>query len=69
MNKVDEVSGSFAARAASQEKRGEWAARTGIAFAHEKRKVDAEHALSYVEGHTKTELINALRTLGQQLRP
>jgi hypothetical protein len=66
---MNEVLGSVAARAASQGQMGEWAARTGIAFALEKRNVDAEHALNYVEGHTKTELVNALRTLGQQLRP
>lgn len=66
---MNEVLGSFAARAASQGQMGEWAARTSIAFALEKRKVDAEHALNDIEGHTRTELINALRTLGQQLRP
>lgn len=66
---MNEVLGGVAARAAGQASIGEWAGRAGVAFAHEKRKVDAEQALSHIEGHTKTELINALRTLGQQLRP
>lgn len=66
---MNEISEAFAARAAGQRRAGEWAAYTGVAFALEKRKVDAEQALSYMEGHAKTELINALRTIGQQLRP
>ncbi len=66
---MNEGLGGVAARAASQGQMGEWAARAGIAFALEKRQLDAEQALNYIEGHAKTELINALRTLGQQLRP
>jgi hypothetical protein len=31
--------------------------------------VDAEYASAALQGHIKTELINALRQLGQQLRP
>ena len=60
---------SFAARAADQRHAARWAAQAGIVFAHEKRRVDAEYALASVQGHAKTELINALRNLVQQLRP
>jgi|GEM_PF-3856595 len=60
---------SFAAHAADQRHAARWAAQAGIAFAHEKRHVDAEYALASVQGHAKTELINALRNLAQQLRP
>jgi hypothetical protein len=60
---------SFAASAADQRHAARWAAQAGIAFAHEKRRVDAECALASVQGHAKTELINALRNLAQQLRP
>ena len=44
-----EISEAFAARAAGQRRAGEWAAYTGVAFALEKRKIDAEQALSYME--------------------
>ena len=60
---------SFTARMADQQRAAQWAAHAGVAFAHEKRSVDAQFALSAVQGHVKTELINALRHLGQQLRP
>jgi hypothetical protein len=59
----------FAARVAEQQRAAQWAAHAGIAFAHEKRSLDAQYAFSAVQGHVKTELINALRHLGQQLRP
>ncbi|RDU96943.1 hypothetical protein [Trinickia dinghuensis] len=59
----------YAAYTAAQGRAAQWAAQAGVAFAFEKRKIDAEHALSHVEGHVRTELINALRNLGQQLRP
>jgi hypothetical protein len=60
---------SFAARMADQRRVAQWTAHAGLAFAHEKRSIDAEHALAAVQGNVKTELINALRHLGQQLRP
>lgn len=60
---------SFAARAADQRYAARWAAQAGIAFAREKRRIDAEHALAFVHGHAKTELVNAWRNLAQQLRP
>jgi hypothetical protein len=59
----------FAARAADQRRAAQWTAHAGIAFAHAKRSVDAEYASAALQGHIKTELINALRQLGQQLRP
>lgn len=59
----------FAERVAEQRRAAQWAAHAGIAFAHEKRSVDAQYAFASVQGHMKTELINALRNLGQQLRP
>jgi hypothetical protein len=65
---IDGVSG-FAAPVAELVRAARWLAQADIAFALEKRNVDAEHALAYVEGHVKTELIDALRNLGQQLRP
>lgn len=65
---IDVLEG-FAARAADQGRAAQWAAQSGIAFAIEKRKVDGQHALAYVQGHVKTELINALRSVGQHLRP
>ena len=65
---IDVLEG-FAARAADQGRAAEWSAHAGIAFAQEKRRVDGEQALAYVQGHIKTELINALRSVGQQLRP
>ncbi|HEX7682916.1 MAG TPA: hypothetical protein VF446_05165 [Trinickia sp.] len=64
-----EVLEGFAARAADQSRVAQWAARSGIEFALAKRQVDAQHALAYVQGHVKTELVNALRGVGQQLRP
>ena len=66
---MNEVLGSHIAQAAINERAAQWATRTGITFAFEKRRVDGEHALSFMEGHAKTELINALRTIGQQLHP
>lgn len=66
---MNEVLGGFAAYAASQGHAARWAVQAGTAFALEKRKVDAQHALIHMQGHAKTELINALRSLGQQLRP
>ncbi|MGN6315219.1 hypothetical protein [Trinickia sp.] len=65
---IDVLEG-FAARAADQGRAAQWAAQSGIAFALEKRKVDGRYALTYVEGHVKTELINALRGVAQHLRP
>ncbi|WP_206952680.1 hypothetical protein [Trinickia acidisoli] len=66
---MNEVLERFAARAADHARMAQSAAHAGTAFAIEKRNVDAEHALTYVQGHAKTELINALRSIGQQLRP
>jgi hypothetical protein len=66
---MNEVLGRFAARAASQQRTAQWTAQTGIAFALEKRRVDAESALAHIDGRAKTELINALRGIAQQLRP
>lgn len=66
---MNEVLGGFAAHAAHQSRAAQWAAQVGTAFALEKRKVDAQYALIHMENHAKTGLINALRTLGQQLRP
>ncbi len=59
----------FAAPAVEQARAARWTAQAGIAFALEKRNVDGQQALAYIQGHAKTELINALRNLGQQLRP
>ena len=66
---MNEILGSYAMLAASQSRAAQWAVRAGTAFALEKRSVDAEHALIQMEGHAKTQLINALRSIGQQLRP
>ncbi|PMS20415.1 hypothetical protein C0Z18_10780 [Trinickia dabaoshanensis] len=66
---MSEVSGDFVARAASQQRAAQWAAHTGVSFALEKRRVDAQSALAHIEGRAKTELINALRGIGQHLRP
>lgn len=65
---IDVLEG-FAARAADQGRAVQGMAQAGIAFALEKRAVDAEHALSYVHGRAKTELVNALRHNDGQLRP
>lgn len=66
---MNEVLGGFAAHAANQGRAAQWAVQAGTAFALEKREVDAQYALIHMESHAKTELINALRNLGQQLRP
>lgn len=66
---MNEVLGGYVAHAASQQRAANWAAQTGISFALEKRRVDAESALAHIDERAKTELINALRSIGQQLRP
>jgi hypothetical protein len=66
---MNEILEGHAVQAASQSHAAQWAARAGTAFALEKRKIDAEYALIQLEGQAKTELVNALRSLGQQLRP
>jgi hypothetical protein len=66
---MNEVLGGYAAHAASQQRAAHWAAQTGISFALEKRRVDAESAMAHIEERAKTELINALRGIVQQLRP
>ena len=66
---MNDMLGSIAVHAASQGHAAQWTVRAGTAFALEKRKIDAEHALKHIEGHARTELINALRSIGQQLRP
>lgn len=60
---------SIAARVAQQGFVAHWAAHAGITYAQEKRHVDAAYALVSIHGHAKTELVNALRNIGQQLRP
>jgi len=65
---IEDVKG-LAAPGAEQAHAARSTAQAGIAFALEKRNVDALSALAYIRGHAKTELINALRNLGQQLRP
>jgi hypothetical protein len=47
----------------------EWTAHAGMAFAVEKRRVDAENALESAHGRMKTELINSLRQLTAQIKP
>ena len=66
---MNDILGSYAILAASQSRAAQWTVRAGTAFALEKRSVDAEHALIEMEGHTRTQLINALRSSGQHLRP
>ncbi|CAB3649762.1 hypothetical protein [Trinickia soli] len=59
----------FATRVAQQGVAAQWAAHAGMTFAQEKRHVDAAYALAFIQGHAKNELVNALRNIGQQLRP
>jgi hypothetical protein len=66
---MNEVLGGYVAHAATQRRAAHWVAQTGISFALEKRRVDGESALAHIDGRAKTELINALRSIGQQLRP
>lgn len=68
MNMIEGLEG-YAVRVADQRHVAQWAAHASIAYAQEKRQVDAAYALASVEGHTKTELVNALRNIAQQLRP
>ncbi|MEA3119706.1 MAG: hypothetical protein QOI13_2976 [Paraburkholderia sp.] len=44
-------------------------AHAGVAFAMEKRRVDAQNALELAHGRMKTELINSLRQLTAQIKP
>jgi hypothetical protein len=60
---------SMAAHAADQLRTTDWAAHAGMAFAMEKRRVDAENALESAHGRMKTELINSLRQLTAQIKP
>ena len=47
----------------------ELTAHAGMAFAAEKRRVDAENALESAHGRMKTELITSLRKLTAQIKP
>ncbi len=44
-------------------------ARAGLAFAIEKRRVDAENALESAHARMMTELVNSLRQLTAQVKP
>ena len=47
----------------------EWTAHAGMAFAVEKRRVDAGNALESAHARMETELINSLRQLTAQIKP
>jgi hypothetical protein len=60
---------SMAGHAADQRRTTEWVTHAGMAFAIEKRRVDAENALESAHGRMKTELVNSLRQLTAQIKP
>ncbi|HTI19184.1 MAG TPA: hypothetical protein VL598_16155 [Trinickia sp.] len=60
---------SMAADMRDRLRTAEWAADAGVAFALEKRRVDAQNALESAHGRMKTELINSLRQLTAQIKP